>query len=212
MQARISVYIVEDHPVYRDGLARAVAQRVDLELSGQSGDGRTALEEIRRLRPVVVTLDLRLPGLDGMRILNAIERDGLPSRALILSSASDGAKIYQAVGLGAAGYLSKDAESELICDAIVAIGRGETVLSAEAQRALAGEVRQRAAGEQPLLTTRELEILRLIAEGESAPQIARSLFLSAATVKTHLQHIYEKLGVSDRAAAVAVGMRRGLLE
>ena len=212
MQARVSVYIAEDHPVYRDGLARAVSRRGDLQLVGQAGDGRTALEEIRTLAPDVVTLDLHLPELDGLRVLNAIKRDALPCRVLVLSSSSTGAGGYDAVALGAAGYLSKESAAESICDAIAAIARGETILAGEVQRELAGELQLRAAGGRPLLTARELEILRLIAAGRSAPEIAKSLFLSVATVKTHMQHLYDKLGVADRAAAVAAGMRRGLLE
>lgn len=212
MPSRVSVYVAEDHPVYREGLTRAIKARPDLELIGESSNGERALADIRSLEPAVAILDLHLPALDGTRILNALKRDAVPTRVLMLSARTDSPVVYEAVSLGAAGYLSKDADHDMICDTVAAIARGETVLADDVQRGLMEEVQLRAVEERPMLTPRELEILRLIADGLSAPQIGERLFLSAATVKTHLQHIYEKLGVSDRAAAVAVAMRRGLVE
>lgn len=212
MTIRTTVFLAEDHPVYREGLTRAIKARPDLELVGAIGDGAEALAEIRRMEPAVVILDVHLPGLDGNEILNALKRDGVPTRVLMLSATTDSSVVYEAVSRGASGYLSKDAEPALILDTVAAIARGETVLSDDVQRGLMDEVQLRAVDDRPVLTPREQEILRLIADGLSAPQVAQQLFLSTATVKTHLQHLYEKLGVSDRAAAVAVAMRRGLLE
>ena len=158
-------------------------------------------------------VDLRLPDLDGMDILNAVKRDGLATRILMLSASTEGPLVFQAVSAGAAGYLSKNADRTAVCDAVAAIARGESVLDPGVQSGLFAEVRSRGVADQrPVLTQRENEILRLIAEGKSAPDISRELFLSTATVKTHLGHLYEKLGVSDRAACVAEAMRRGLLE
>jgi two-component system, NarL family, nitrate/nitrite response regulator NarL len=179
---------------------------------GELADGRAALDGIRRLRPAVAVLDLRMPDLDGIRITAAVRRDGLPTRVLLLSAFLDPALVFEAISAGAAGYLSKDAERATILDAIAAIARGQTVLGPEAQTGLAGEVQARASTGRPALTDRELEVLRHVASGRQAPEIARELFLSPATVKGHLQNLYEKLGVSDRAAAVAEAMRRGLIE
>jgi two-component system nitrate/nitrite response regulator NarL len=210
--SRVQVFVADDHPIYREGVVRAIRERPDLELVGDSGDGRTALEEIRRLKPQVAVLDVKLPGLDGTQVLNAIARDGLRTRVLFVSAYLDGGIAYSAIAAGAAGYLSKEAERERICDGIAAVARGQTVFSDDIQAEIAREIRLRADDDRPVLTPREREILVLTAEGRSAPAIAQELYLSPATVKTHLQHLYDKLGVSDRAAAVAEAMRRGLLE
>ena len=134
------------------------------------------------------------------------------TRVVLLSAFVDSALAYRALGVGAAGYLSKDSTGERICDAIAAVSRGETVLDPEVQAGVAHEIRLRVEDERPALTSREREILRLTADGCSAPQIAERLYLSPNTVRTHLQHLYDKLGVSDRAAAVAEAMRQRLLE
>jgi len=211
--ARVTVLIADDHPLFRDGIARAIRARPDLELVAEAEDGREALERIRELAPAVAVLDLRLPGLDGLEVLNAVRRDALPTRVLTLSASEDGALVFAAVSGGAAGYLSKSADRTAVCDAVAAIARGETVLDPGLQRGLLEEVQARGVADtRPVLTPRETEILRLIADGLSAPEIGRRLFLSTATVKTHLGHLYEKLGVSERAACVAEAMRRGLLE
>jgi two-component system, NarL family, nitrate/nitrite response regulator NarL len=210
--ARIRVFVADDHPLYREGVVRTIKDRPDLELVGESGDGRDALEQIKRLEPDVAVLDVKMPELDGPEVLNAVARDGVPTRVVFLSAYLDSAVVYRAVAAGAAAYLSKEASRQDICDAIAAVARGETILSPEIQGGLASEVRARAVEDRPMLTAREREILAMIAEGHSAPAIAKRLYLSTATVKTHLQHLYEKLGVSDRAAAVAEAMRRGLLE
>jgi two-component system nitrate/nitrite response regulator NarL len=124
---------------------------------------------------------------------------------------SDSAIVYRAMQAGACGYLSKDADRETICDAVAAVAAGETVLAPQAQQGLAEQIRLQGGEQRPALSPRELEILQLTAGGCSAADIAERLFVSRATVKTHLQHVYEKLGVADRAAAVAEGMRRGLV-
>jgi two-component system nitrate/nitrite response regulator NarL len=211
--ARIVVFVAEDHPVYRDGVIEAISTRPDLEIAGACGDGRESLERIRELKPDVALLDLKMPELTGIEVLTAIERDGIPTRVVILSAYTDGALVYEAVAAGAAGFLTKDAGRQTICDALVAVSRGETVFSPQLQSALAEQVRQRrTADEGPQLSPREREILVLTADGHSAREIAERLFLSPTTVKTHLGNLYEKLGVSDRAAAVAEAMRRRMLE
>jgi two-component system, NarL family, nitrate/nitrite response regulator NarL len=120
--------------------------------------------------------------------------------------------VYEAIANGAAGYLTTDADARQLCEAISAVARGEIVLAPALQTGLAGEIRLREVLDQPVLSERENETLKLVAEGLTAPEIGRRLHLSTGTVKTHLEHLYEKLGVSERAAAVAQAMRRGLLE
>jgi two-component system nitrate/nitrite response regulator NarL len=210
--ARVRVLVADDHPLYRESVVRAVRERPEFELVGEAADGRDALDEIRRLEPDVAVLDVKMPELDGLQVLNAVNRDGLGTRVVLLSAFLEGAVVYQAVAAGAAAYLSKDADRAEICDAVAAVARGETVLSPDAQAGIASEVRVRGRSERPALTPREHEILAFVADGLAAPEIAGRLHLSPATVKGHLQAVYEKLGVSDRAAAVAEGMRRGLLE
>jgi two-component system nitrate/nitrite response regulator NarL len=210
--ARVRVVVADDHPLFREAVVRAVRERPDFDLVGEAADGREALELIREHRPDVAVLDVKMPELDGLKVLNAVQRDALPTRVVLLSAFLDGSTAFDAVAGGAAAFLSKDADRRRITDTVAAVSRGQTVLGEEIQAELAGEIRARAPKERPGLSAREQEILGHIAEGRSAPEIAKLLFLSPATVKSHLGALYEKLGVSDRAAAVAEAMRRGLIE
>ena len=206
------VLAADGQPLYRDAVARAIRERPELEQVGQVGDGREALEAIGGARPDVAVIGSALAGLSGKQVLNAVARDGLRTRVVLIAAKPEPGEVYAALGEGAAGYLTKDADARELCDAITAVARGKTVLALELQAGVAGEIRLRAPHDRPVMSERERETLTLIAEGLSAPQIGRTLHLSTATVKTHLQHIYGKLGVSERAAAVAEAMRRGLLE
>ncbi|MEA2403179.1 MAG: two-component system, NarL family, nitrate/nitrite response regulator NarL [Thermoleophilaceae bacterium] len=209
---RVRVLAAHRQPLYRDAVTRAIKQRPELELVGQAGDGREALEAIGLERPDVAILDRALAGLTGEQVLNAVARDGLQTRVLLIAADPEPEGVYTAIANGAAGYLTQDADARELCDAIAAVARGNTVLAPQLQSGLAGEIRLRAVHERPFLTDREGEILKLIAAGLTAPQIGRQIHLSTATVKTHLQHLYDKLGVAERAAAVAEAMRRGLVE
>jgi two-component system nitrate/nitrite response regulator NarL len=208
----VRVLAADGQPLYRDAIARAIRERPELELVGQAGNGREALDAIGTEEPDVAVIDRALTGLTGEQVLNAVARDGLRTRVVLIAAQAEPGEVYAALADGAAGYLTKDASARDLCDAITAVARGRTVLAPELQAAVAGEIRLRAPRDRPLMTQREREMLALIAEGLSAPQIGLALHLSTATVKTHLQHIYGKLGVSERAAAVAEAMRRGLLE
>ena len=210
--SRVAVLVADDSPVYREGIVRAVKERPELELLAEVATGREALMAIAELRPHVAVLDMKLPDLDGNQVLRAINRDELPTKVVFVSAYIDSEIVYAAIGGGARAYLSKDATRQQICDAIAAVARGETVFAAEVQTGLAREIQMRSADTDIVLTAREREILALTAEGLLAPEIGRRLYLSPATVKTHLQRLYGKLGVADRAAAVAEAMRRGLLE
>ena len=205
--------VADDHPLFREGIERAVRERPELELVGSAADGRQALTLVRELEPAVAVLDMRLPGLDGLQILNAITRDHLPTRVLILSASGDPELVYGAVQGGAAGYFRKETDRHAILDAIAAVARGRTVIDPELQAGVFDLIRVRGTDEtRPILTDREKEVLTLMADGLSGPQIADRLIVALPTVKTHQARLYEKLGVSERAAAVAEAMRRGLLE
>jgi two-component system nitrate/nitrite response regulator NarL len=209
---RVTVFVADDHPLVREGFLRAIGDQPELGVVGSAANGRDALEGIRELQPDVALLDVKMPELDGIAVVRAVAREDIPTRVVFLSAYVDSAVAYRALAEGAAGFLSKEASAQTVCEAIVAASRGETVMSSEIQSGIAEEIRLRATPERPSLSERESQVLALIAEGLSAPDIGKRLHLSPATVKGHLQSLYEKLGVSERAAAVAEAMRRGLLE
>jgi two-component system nitrate/nitrite response regulator NarL len=208
----ITVYVADDHPVFREAVGRAVRAHPRFELAGSSADGREALEQIRELKPAVVLLDQRMPSMTGIDVLRAIQRDGNGTRVVMLTADSSSAFVYDALKLGASGFLTKAATIDAICDAVASAARGATVLAPEVQSGLAGELRSRELRQRTVLSERESQVLTMIADGLSAPAIAERLYISPSTVKTHVQNLFEKLEVSDRAAAVAEAMRRGLLE
>ena len=209
---RITVVVADDHPLYRDGVVRGLAASGQIEIVAEAADGRAALAAIQEHFPDVALLDYKLPGLDGVAITHAVVREQLPTRVLLLSAFTDSGVVYKALETGAAGFISKEARREEIVDGVLAAARGENVVPREIASGLVSEIRLRKQDGAPALTAREQEILHLIAAGKSLPQIATELHLGLTTVKTHVQHLYEKLGVSDRAAAVANAMRRGLIE
>jgi len=209
---RIRILIADDHPMFREGVSRVVASYPEFEIVGRVDSGRRAVEEIRSLEPDVALVDLRLPDIDGVKVVEAIERDGSTTKVIIISAYEDSATVYSAISAGARAYLSKAVSADELGRAIQAVARGQTVIPAAMQSALAQEIRaRRDLGDVPVLTKREVEVLECIAEGLSAPEIAERLVLSVTTIKTHLHNIYRKLDVSDRAAAVAQAMRRGIL-
>jgi two-component system, NarL family, nitrate/nitrite response regulator NarL len=211
-KGRIRVVVADDHPLYRGGLVEAINRRPELELAGQAETGSEALEEIRKLEPDVAVLDMKMPALDGMEVMRALASDELETKIMFLSAYLESTTVYEALEVGARGYISKESDADAVCDAIAAIARGQTIIGPETAGAIAEEIRLRAPADHAALSKREHEILQLTADGHSAPDIAEQLYLSPATVKTHLQRIYQKLGVSDRAAAVAEAMRRGLFQ
>lgn len=206
------VLAADRHPLFREAISRAIKERPDLELVAQAGDGREALDAIGAKRPDVAVIDRSLSRLTGEQILNAVGRDELGTRVILIAAEPPPGLVYKAIANGAAGYLTTETDARQLCEAISAVARGRTVLAPELQTGIAGEIRLREVHDRPILSDRERETLKLVAEGLSAPDIGKRLHLSTGTVKTHLQHLYEKLGVSERAAAVAEAMRRGLLE
>jgi len=210
--ARVRVVVADDHPFFRDGVARGLVHSGRIEVVAEAGDGREALEVIRRDDPDVALVDYEMPDVDGLGVVRAAVRDGLRTRVLLLSAHTDSAVVFQALQEGAAGYLAKDAKRAEIVEAVLDVAKGRTVVPAELAAGLAGEIRMRAKDSGPVLSERERQVLQAFARGLSVPQVAGELFIGVSTVKTHTQRLYEKLGVSDRAAAVAEGMRRGLVE
>ena len=211
MSAPITIVVADDHPLYRDGIAGAIERASDLSLVSVCSSGDEALEAIRGLRPTIAVVDLRMPGFPALELAATLELEGIPTRVVVLSAHVDGAVVVDAFADGVAGYIPKDATREEICDALRAVAAGRTLIDQRVQPAMAEELQRRRGRASVLLTVREQEILELLAEGLSAPAIAGRLVIGTTTVKTHLGNLYEKLGVSDRAAAVAEGMRRGLL-
>src|SRR4051812_16162612 len=171
--ARVQVVVADDHPLFRDGIERAVRERPDLELVGAAADGREALALIRELAPRVAVLDLRLPELDGLQVLNAVTRDGLPTRVLILSASGDAELVYRAVQGGAAGYFRKESDRQAILDAIAAVARGETVIEPGLQAGGVDQIPARGAGGgPPIPSPRERGGPTPMGEGDSGPPTA----------------------------------------
>ena len=203
----VRVLVADDHPLFRSSVCRAIEADPRLTLAGEVQDGGEALAAIEASAPDVAVVDLRMPELDGLQLVEAVRVKRSPTRIVLLSGHLQRDVVLEALQRGAAGVLSKLADAASLTDAIVAVARGETVIAPEMQEAL----RTRRLGEQPALTARERQVLARVADGGTVASIAADMQLSASTVKTHLENVYRKLEVSDRAAAVAEAMRRGIL-
>ncbi|MEV4710622.1 response regulator transcription factor [Micromonospora sp. NPDC049374] len=207
----VRLLIVDDHPVVRDGLRGMFAGDPGFEVVGEAADGAEALTMAARHRPDVVLMDLRMPGMDGVTAIGRLVDADNPAKVLVLTTYDTDADVLPAIEAGATGYLLKDAPRDELVRAVRAAARGESVLSPSVAGRLMGRLRTpRQSTEEPL-SQRELEVLTLVARGSSNREAAARLFISEATVKTHLLHVYAKLGVNDRAAAVAAAYDRGLL-
>ena len=204
----IGLLIVDDHPVVRDGLRGMFAGDDRFRVLGEAGNGREALAVARSVDPDVVLMDLRMPEMDGVTTIRELRAQGSRARVLVLTTYDTDSDVLPAVKAGATGYLLKDTPRQELFRAVTAAHRGESVLSPAVAGRLMGSLRSPA--KEPL-SQRELEVLRLISRGHSNRETAGLLFISEATVKTHLLHAYAKLGVRDRAAAVAAAFERGLL-
>jgi two-component system, NarL family, nitrate/nitrite response regulator NarL len=205
--------IVDDHPLFLEAISMLVERLDGIELAGRCDSGETAIEQITADPPDLVVLDFQLGDITGLDVLSEITARGLSVRALFVSGRLLDDDAYRLVEAGALGIIEKDASFDQIADAITQVARGGTVLSPRVQAAVMAGVRERREQAPAVrLSDREQEILHGLARGLSAPAIGRELSLSASTVKSYLQRLYDKLGVSDRAAAVAEGMRRGLVD
>jgi two-component system nitrate/nitrite response regulator NarL len=207
----VTVLIADAEPLFRDALARVVRQDPELQLVGEFADGRTAVHVIRDRAPEVALVARDLPGLDGEHVLAAVTRERIASRVVVLDAAA-GSRAWELLGDGAAGVLSRRVTADALRASIHRVAGGGTALCDEAQAAVAGEIRAREAARRPLLSMREQQVLDLIADGLSAPQIGRRLQLATSTVRTHHKHLLVKLEARDRAQLVRHAMRRRLLD
>ena len=203
----IRLLIVDDHPIVRDGLRGAFAGHADFEVVGEAANGADAVTRAEALRPDVVLMDLRMPGVDGVAAIRGLRERAPEIRVLVLTTFDTDSDVLPAIEAGATGYLLKDAPVDELLRAVRAAARGEAVLAPSVAGRLMGQVRQPARG---ALSRRELQVLKLVADGATNREAAAKLFISEASIKTHLLRIYDKLGVRDRAAAVGEAFRRGL--
>jgi DNA-binding NarL/FixJ family response regulator len=204
----IRLLIADDHPVVRDGLRGLFEAAGDFDVVAEAANGREAVDRAAALKPDLVLMDLRMPVMDGVCAINELRKRGVDARVLVLTTYDTDGDVLPALEAGAIGYLLKDAGGEELLHGARAAARGEAVLAPSVTSRML--VRMRAPASEPL-SERELDVLGLVARGYSNREAAARLYISEATVKTHLIHLYAKLGVSDRAAAVAAGYDRGLL-
>ena len=208
MSHGIRLLIVDDHPVVRAGVRGMLESQSDFEIAGEASNGLEAIEQARRLRPDVILMDLRMPGLDGVAAIRSLQEELPAIRIIVLTTYDTDADIVPAVEAGAIGYLLKDAPREELFRGVRAAAQGRPAQSPRVAAKL--DARARAAL-WSTLSARELEVLQQAAAGRSSREIGRTLAISEATVKSHLLHIYRKLGVSDRTAAVTTALERGVI-
>ena len=206
--APIKLLIADDHPVVRDGLSSMFARDPEFEVLGEAADGAEAVRLVQALKPDVVLMDLRMPGMDGVTAITELARRGVAVRVLVLTTYDTDSHVLPAIEAGATGYLLKDATPAELAGAVRAAARGETVLAPSVAERLVSHVRR---PPRESLSARETEILAHVARGRTNAQIGRALYISEATVKTHLLRAFGKLGVSGRTAAVTTAIERGLL-
>jgi len=204
----IRLLIVDDHPVVRDGLRGVFTGDPDFEVVGEAGDGAEAVAMVERNPADVVLMDLRMPRMGGVEAIARLREVAPATRVLVLTTFDTDRDVLPAIEAGATGYLLKDAPREELVRAVRAASRGESVLSPAVAGRLMGQVRKPT---QEALSRRELDVLKLTADGATNREAAGQLFVSEATIKTHLLHIYDKLGVRDRAGAVGEAYKRRLL-
>lgn len=206
--SRITLVVADDHPIVRAGLQGLLASQPDFEVVGEAANGREVVALVERFAPAVALVDLRMPVLDGVGATREIRQRAPGTQVLILTTYDTDADVLRAIEAGATGYLLKETPREELFRAVRATARGQSVLSPSVASRLVGLAR---GTDERSLSPRELEVLTLVARGTSNKLIARDLGISEATVKTHLLHIFGKLGVDDRTAAVTTAIERGIL-
>ena len=207
----IRLLIVDDHPIMRDGLRGVFRGDEDFEVAGEASDGAEAVRLAQAVTPDVILMDLRMPGMGGVEAIAKLRELGNPARVLILTTYDTDRDVVPALEAGATGYLLKDAPRDELIRAVRAAHQGQSVLAPKVATALVGLVGSPGKSAPDHLSPRELEVLKLVADGATNQLAARKLLVSETTIKTHLLHIYTKLGVRDRASAVATAYKRGLI-
>lgn len=205
----IHVFIVDDHTIVRRGIAGMLSDSAEVDVIGEAGNGHDALQTLRDMSPDVVLMDLRMPGLDGSSVIAELRKAGNLVPVLVLTTYDTDADILRAIEAGANGYLLKDASRDVLVGAISTVARGESWLAPGIASRMMAQLRS---PKTDLVSQRELDVLRLVAEGLSNKEIGAAIHISQATVKSHLIHIYRKLDVSDRTSAVRVGLERNLIQ
>jgi len=209
----MKILIADDHPVVREGISAMLNRQPDIEVVGEAENGRECVEKTRELRPDIVLMDLRMPEMDGVEAMRQIAATNPEVRFIVLTTYDNDEYIFKGIEAGARAYLLKDSPREELFKAIRAVHRGESLI----QPAVAGKVLDRFAElsrqvQAPeALSDREVDVVKLIAEGTANKEIAVSLHISESTVKTHIQTIFQKLGVSDRTGAVTQAIRKGII-
>lgn len=208
----VRVLLADDHRMLRESLRRALTDE-GVEVVGEAADGAEAVHRALSLRPDVILMDVTMPGTDGIEATRRIVERWPEARVVMLTMHADADMVADAVRAGAVGYLVKDTSVEEVVEAVRMAASGETVLSAELAGRMLDEVRRLSeAGDEDVLSPREVEVLQLVADGCSTPEIAERLYISQKTVKNHLASIYHKLDARDRTQAVLTAVRRGIVK
>jgi DNA-binding NarL/FixJ family response regulator len=205
-QRRIRVFSVDDHPLLREGIAAIINNQPDMQVIGQAANGKDAVQEFKKHQPDVTLMDLRLPDMSGIDAMIAIRAEFPEARIILLTTFEGDVEIKRALEAGARGYLLKSMPPKELVEVIRQVHAGKKRIPPQLAAQLAEHMSDEA------LTTREVEVLRQIAGGNRNRDIAERLFISEETVKVHIKHIMEKLGASDRTQAVAIGIRRGIIQ
>jgi two-component system, NarL family, nitrate/nitrite response regulator NarL len=220
-KATVRILIADDHPIVRDGLKKLLQLEDDFEVIGEAGDGREVLERVQELDPDVLLLDLRMPNLDGLATLQALQQSNKRTRVIVLTASEDKNEFVQAMKLGCSGIVLKQTAPDLIVKSIRKVNAGEIWLDSHTTAAvmrqfstgLEGSGGSNAGGkgrERSPLSTREREIVALVAQGYKNKEMAEKMFISEQTVKNHLHNIFDKLGVSDRLELALYAIHKGL--
>lgn len=202
---KISVLIVDDHALFRTGVATVINKQRDMMVVSQAGDAEAGIRLFAEHLPDVVLIDVRIPGMDGVEMIERLRQDFPAAKLIILTAYDIDEDIERALRAGAKGFLLKDASSADLVDAIRAVQQGRTVVAPSIAAKLAERITQ------PALTAREMSVLRLVVNGKANKEIANDLFISEGTVKIHLTHLFEKLEVASRTEAIALAIKRGLV-
>jgi DNA-binding NarL/FixJ family response regulator len=212
--ARVRMILADDHPLVRQGLRAMVESSAEVEVVAEAGNGRELIERVREHHPDVVVVDIRMPDMDGLEAVRRIRKHHPEVRALMLTVHDEEAYVHEAILAGASGYLLKTVTPQELVRGILTVAEGKAILHPMVTRKLINEFAEMARSRPKApqeLSKREQDVLQLLAYGKSNKEIAKALGIGAQTVKTHVSHIFAKLGAMDRTGAVAIGLRKGLV-